>query len=834
MKRTLALAITAALFSAACASTSDSSVAASPALQTKALQTQAYQPSQAAAAEGVITLEQIMADPDWLARSPENAFWSLDGSRILFQQKQQGAPIRSLFAMNSDGSNLAEVAFSELHEASSANRIYNAERSQAAYIFERNIFVVALGSGELVQLTRDNNSRSDLQFLTDGRLSYRQGNDFYAINVSTGRTEMLASLVTSDAATPVRAPADYLAKEEVELMLYNQVQRRNRQLSFDHQQSMRSENPSTAPAPFYLGRNQQIVEASLSPAGDKLIVALTDPQSWRGDSDLMPRYVTETGRIEMQDVRRRVADAKPVEHKLFVLDLESGEKHALSYTTLPGYDEDVLRSVHEENYAARGETYRSERKPRAIGVMPRWSAQQGNVVWRENGEEVALMLRAWDNKDRWIATVNFNDHSLVSQHRLHDDAWINRNFNDLGWLPGQRKIWYSSEESGYGHLYVRDLERSGSNAVTALTQGNYIVEQVTLNQAGTHFYFQANKTHPGVYEIYRVAATGGELEQLTEFGGITSYVLSPDESQLLLTYSDALTPTELYVQANEPVAEAMRLTHTVSEQFESLPWQAPSIVAVPSSKQDHPIYSRVYYPENYDPSGNTEYPAVVFIHGAGYLQNAHAGWSNYFREFMFHNMLLQQGYIVLDLDFRGSKGYGRDWRTAVYRQMGTPEVEDLVDVVNWMGENANVDVERVGTYGGSYGGFLTFMALFNEPGLFKAGAALRPVTDWAHYNTGYTSNILNLPENDPIAYRRSSPIYFAEGLEDALLISAPMVDDNVFFQDSVRIVQRFIELEKENFETAIFPVEPHGFVQPSSWLNQYRKIFKLFEENLKP
>src|SRR5690554_5785506 len=216
-KRTLALAITAALFSAACASTSNSSVAASPALQTQALQTQAYQPSQAAA-EAVITLEQIMADPDWLARSPENAFRSLDGSRILFQQKQQGAPIRSLFAMNSDGSNLAEVALSELHEVSSANRIYNAERSHAAYIFERNIFVVELGSGELVQLTRDNNSRSDLQFLTDGRLSYRQGNDFYAINVSTGRTEMLASLVTSDASSPVRAPADYLAKEEVELM----------------------------------------------------------------------------------------------------------------------------------------------------------------------------------------------------------------------------------------------------------------------------------------------------------------------------------------------------------------------------------------------------------------------------------------------------------------------------------------------------------------------------------------------------------------------------------------------------------------------------------------
>ena len=144
----------------------------------------------------------------------------------------------------------------------------------------------------------------------------------------------------------------------------------------------------------------------------------------------------------------------------------------------------------------------------------------------------------------------------------------------------------------------------------------------------------------------------------------------------------------------------------------------------------------------------------------------------------------------------------------------------------------NLLEQAVGTYGGSYGGFMTFMALFTAPDLFQSGAALRPVTDWAHYNTGYTANILNHPDVDPIAYERSSPIYYAEGLKKHLLINAPMVDDNVFFQDSVRLVQRLIELEKENFETAIFPVEPHGFVQPSSWLDEYRRIYKLFKETL--
>jgi dipeptidyl aminopeptidase/acylaminoacyl peptidase len=199
---------------------------------------------------------------------------------------------------------------------------------------------------------------------------------------------------------------------------------------------------------------------------------------------------------------------------------------------------------------------------------------------------------------------------------------------------------------------------------------------------------------------------------------------------------------------------------------------------------------------------------------------------------MFHTLLTQQGYVVLDMDYRASAGYGRDWRTAIYRQMGTPELEDLEDGVRYLVENENVDRERVGIYGGSYGGFITFMALFKKPDLFACGAALRPVTDWAHYNHPYTSRILNTPYDDPEAYERSSPLEFAEGLSKPLLIAHGMVDDNVFFKDSVRLVQRLIELGKTDWETAIYPIEPHGFREPSSWLDEYRRIYELFEEHL--
>ncbi len=232
-------------------------------------------------------------------------------------------------------------------------------------------------------------------------------------------------------------------------------------------------------------------------------------------------------------------------------------------------------------------------------------------------------------------------------------------------------------------------------------------------------------------------------------------------------------------------------------------------------------------------AGGVPRPAVMFVHGAGYLQNAHEGWSQYFREFMFHQLLVQRGFVVIDMDFRASAGYGRDWRTAIHRRMGAPELEDFRAGVEWLVRNANVDRARVGVYGGSYGGFMTLMALFRAPDLFAAGAALRPVTDWAHYNHNYTSNILHTPELDPEAYAASSPIEFADGLRRPLLISHGMLDDNVLFQDSVRLAQRLIELKKENWEVAIFPVEAHAYREAVSWLDQYRRVLRLMEREVK-
>jgi dipeptidyl aminopeptidase/acylaminoacyl peptidase len=166
--------------------------------------------------------------------------------------------------------------------------------------------------------------------------------------------------------------------------------------------------------------------------------------------------------------------------------------------------------------------------------------------------------------------------------------------------------------------------------------------------------------------------------------------------------------------------------------------------------------------------------------------------------------------------------------------MGGRDLQDYVDASRYLQQTYGIDPERIAIYGGSYGGFMTLMALFTEPEHFGAGAALRSVTDWAHYNHGYTANILNTPTTDSLAYARSSPINFAEGLEDPLLMPHGLIDLNVQFQDIIRLTQRLIELGKEDWELAVYPVEAHGFTEPASWTDEYRRILELIENNVGP
>ena len=778
----------------------------------------------AAAARGDVSLETIMADPDWIGNSPEAAYWADDSRSVFYQQKRAGERIRDHFEVSLAGSDVVAVE-PGLPASSNATRRYDAARTAVVWVQDGDVFWRRFPDGPVQQLTRTTAAESDAQFvLGRAAVSYRSSAGFVSHDLATGEITQLADLRFAD---DPDADESYDTLRENQRRIYTTVvESARRDDALDaHQDAQRAASGHAAPAPLYLGKDHAEVGLALSPTA-KHLVLITEPAGVdAGKSGVMPNYVTESGYTVTRELRPRVGRNVPPAHTAWLIDLESQTVQKLPFDAIDGVDEDPLADLRAsalEWHVARGADRDAMAKQlemppmRALGVEA--------IEWSPDGRQVALQLHARDNKDRWIVTTPVADAGFSVVDRLSDTAWINYTHNNFGWLPDNRTIWFQSEASGYSHLYTR---RIGARRTRQLTRGAFVVEEPALSPDGQHLYFRANAEVPGTWEIHRVPVAGGDIDTLTALGGVNHFRLAPDGATLLVIHSEFDRHPDLFAVPVDGERTAQRLTDTVSDAFKSIDWVVPDIVPVPSSHGERPVYSKLYLPRDFDPA--RRYPAVVFVHGAGYTQNAHAGWPYYFREFMFHTVLAERGVVVIDMDYRASKGYGRDWRTAIYRQMGHPELEDLQDGVQFLVDNYSVDPDRVGVYGGSYGGFMTFMALFRDPELFAAGAALRPVVDWAHYNHGYTSNILNTPLLDPEAYEKSSPIFYADALAKPLLIAAGMQDDNVFFQDSVLLVQRLIELEKEDWEIALYPLDPHGFVHAASWLDEYRRILKLFE-----
>jgi dipeptidyl aminopeptidase/acylaminoacyl peptidase len=795
-----------------------------------------------AAPARAVTIEQAMADPDWIGAPVESAYWSVDGRSVYYRIKQDGNAIRDLHRVDLAGGADTLVDPAAMANADGADAVFDRNRTRAAFVRNGDVFVREVASGRLIQLTRSPEAEAAPQFSADGRaVQYRVGANWFQHDLASG---------VSGPAAVVKAEKDPQAKKpddlgRLQLRLFSTLRdiKSDRDAKREHDETFRKGDPTRAPAPFWLGDKIDIVGTSLSPDARHLLVVTTPKGYDEGRHGKLQHFVTESGYEEQETERTRVGRNDPAPQSVWLLDLVAHEQHELSLDDLPGIHDDPLAAIREENRKAgkfddedkgKDETARKddakEDKPKTRPIrIVSWSEDGGGgaIVWSRDGSNVAIQMRAIDNKDRWTATVDFAEHELVTRDRLTDPAWINWNFNDFGWLDDNRTLWYLSEESGYSQLYTR----TAGGKARALTSGEFEVSHPLLSADGKWFYVRANPEAPYRYDVYRVATGGGALERITNFHAIDGFALSPDDSRLLVLHSKAYLPAQLAVMPAQAGATPRELTDTRSAEFKAMQWQIPEIVAVPSSHTKQPIYAKFYKPASFDPA--KKYPAVMFVHGAGYLQNVHEGYPSYFREQMFNNLLTEHGYLVLDMDYRASEGYGRDWRTAIYRDMGRPELEDLLDGKRWLVENHGADPERFGVYGGSYGGFMAFMAMFRAPDDFAAGAALRPVTDWTQYNHEYTSNILNRPQDDPIAYERSSPIEYADGLAGALLICHGMIDDNVLFEDSVRIYQKLIELHKDNFEIAPYPVERHGFVHADSWLDEYKRVFKLFETNLK-
>lgn len=754
-----------------------------------------------------LTVEKIMQDPaKWIGSWPSVPFWHESGGALYFYWNPHGLfPADSLFRIAAGSTNPVKVSPDERRRMGPifdgwhhGEYVYDETYDNKVYEIDGEIWVYHVPTGTKMRVTHTRGRETNPRFTPHATgIVYELDDNLYRID-RPGKHFQLTDLRAGSEPEEKEKDAQDQFLESQQQALFETLRKEKEDREARETQQERDQVAQRWPPTYFVG-DKEIEQLAIDPMERYVTFYLTERQASEKQTEV-PTYVTESGYAETLDARAKVG-YPPESQDFYLQDLERDTTVRVDLHLIPGID-DATRALY------------------AYGPY-----------WSRDGEHAVMDVRAWDNKDRWIVALGPEARSFDLLDHQHDEAWLQApgissqgGPSEIGWLPDGDTFYFLSEASGRSHLYVVDVE---SGDVTQLTSGDFDVYDPMVSRDGEWWYFTSSEHSVFERHFYKMPIGGGERIRLTDRPGKNEARINPKENVLALRHSYTNQPPEIFLKRLTGGEEIVQATESTNSAWAEYDWRDPDIITFEASDGVE-VPAQIFVPEN--PNG----AAVLFVHGAGYLQNVHRWWSSYFREYMFHNLLADEGYVVMNVDYRGSSGYGRDWRTAVYRHMGGRDLQDYVDASQYLRREHAIDPERVFIYGGSYGGFLTMMALFTEPEHFGGGAALRSVTDWAHYHYGYTANILNTPIDDSLAFARSSPIYFAEGLEDPLLIAHGMIDRNVHFQDVVRLGQRLIELGKEDWELAVYPLEGHGFEEPASWTDEYRRVLKYIRLSVGP
>ena len=751
-----------------------------------------------------LTTHQLADDLRWLGLSPRDITWSPDGSRIYFRWREDPAggqhpDTDPWFAADPGGREVRQVPEEEAVLIPTANlersgdgRLAAWSRGGSLYVWTRSAGtrVVYATSGSLggVEVAWDG---ARVFFATQGLGGFSEENgDLWAYDVATGLTRPLA--MARSRQKEASEQEEWLRDQQVELIQIVAKRKRDRELADSLRRARGPERAQLIP----VGKGERVYNLQLSPDGRHLTFQwIKDPRREHQTSYM--EFVNEEGAAVPRQARPKVGEPLP-SYKMGIVKVD------------PRIEFDSI-SVVWVDAGTEKET---------VVHGPYWNPQ---------GTQAVVQILSLDHKDRWISLLDVESGSTNIIDHQHEDAWIGGPLvigrwspGFLQWLPDGKAFAFASTASGWAMLKLADAD----GKVQALTEGEWEVRRAALAPDGSSWYLETSREHPGEEHLYHLPARGGELRRVTMGEGMHRAYPSPDGRRLAVTYETNRLLPDLYVMENRPGAEKRQVTRSGTDDFYRYAWANSEIISYPDPV-GLPTWAEVW-----DMPEQPNRAAVVYVHGCGECaQGVTKGWRRV-RMRLYANYMRRRGYVVANLDYRGSSGYGHANRTYAYRQMGVSDIDSSLPFLEILAGRYGVDPQRIGIYGGSYGGFFTLMALFRHPGKFAAGVSLYPVTDWAHYNQGYTSRILNGSQlDDEEAYRISSPIYYADGLADALMIQHGLVDGNVQIQDSFRLSQVLIELEKD-FDLVVYPMEDHGWDEVATRKDSYRRMTRWFDRHL--
>lgn len=582
----------------------------------------------------------------------------------------------------------------------------------------------------------------------------------------------------------------------------------------------------------------ELSDVKISPDG-KYVSFLREHNIWLVNvADGKERALTTTG---TEDVRKGELDwVYPEELDIYSAYWWAPDSSSIAYlemderkvTQFPLVDfESFTGETDLQRYPVAGGTNPTVRvlvrslnggEPRLMNIGADTDIYIPRVNWLPDSRHLAIqrLNRGQTELDLLLAdSANGNSSTLLSEK---DRYWINVHDDLYFFKDGKRFLW-SSERSGYRHLYLYDL--SGKQ-LAQLTKGDWEVSHVSgVDEAKGIVYFTSTEKSPTEAHLYRVALDGSGFARITKDDGMHEPQLSPTAQFYVDTFSNAMNPPRQDLYHIDGTRAAVINENKVPElaQYHFSPVEFLTV----KSRDGVPLNSFLIKPPNFDPV--KKYPVIVYTYGGPHAQVVRNAWEG--ATFLWHEMMAQKGFIIFALDNRGSAGRGHIFETPIYHNFGAQELSDQRDGVAWLQRQPWVDPARIGIWGWSYGGHMTLHAMFEAPDLFKVGFAGGPVTDWHFYDSIYTERYMGSPAENPTGYKDCSPASHAAGLRGKLLIAHGTGDDNVHYSNTLTLINDLIN-DGKYVEVIAAPGRGHGINDPPARRIVWTRVTQFFLDNL--
>jgi dipeptidyl-peptidase-4 len=581
-----------------------------------------------------------------------------------------------------------------------------------------------------------------------------------------------------------------------------------------------------------------IADPKISPDG-KFVSFVRDHNLWLVNlADSKERAITQGG---TEEIRKGELDwVYPEELEIKTAYWWSPDSSAIAYLEM---DERKVSQYPLVDFASPSGEAELERYPVAGGANP---VVRVLVVSVQGGEPHAMDIGA--ETDIYIPRVNWlNDSKHIAVQRLNraqntlgllianaatgktrtafseqDPNWVNVSDDLYFFKDGKRFLW-SSERTGYRHLYLYDLD---GKLLGQITKGEWEVTSLNaVEESKGMVYFTATEKSPIERHLYRVGVDGSGFTRITKEEGTHDAVLAPNAATFYDTYSNTAAPPhqDLYRTNGSRIAAINENNVTELADYHLSPVEFLTV----KSRDSVLLNASIIKPPNFD--SQKKYPVLVSTYGGPHAQVVRNAWGG--SNFLWHELMAQKGYIIFLLDNRGSAGRGHVFETPLHFRLGAQELSDQRDGVQYLKSLPYVDATRIGIWGWSYGGHMTLHAMFEAGDDFKAGFAGGPVTDWHYYDSIYTERYLGLPQKNEKGYRDSSPVKYAAQLKGKLLIAHGTGDDNVHFANTLTVINDLVEAGKY-VEVLAFPGRGHGVSDPPARRILMQRVTQFLLDNL--